>query len=88
MVPMGRLGLTEERPWRCRRLADEQFVTVAATQFRKQGQTRKDQAKAQREAKIQPHRLRDDRRRKPMALVADGGRSHIGDLHGLPSRRS
>ena len=42
-----------------------------------------DQTKAQREAKVQPHRMRDDRRRKPMALVAAGGRSHVGDLHGL-----
>jgi hypothetical protein len=42
-----------------------------------------DQAKAQREAKVHPHRMRDDQRRKPMALVADGGRSHVGDLHGL-----
>src|ERR1700751_693566 len=41
-----------------------------------------DQAKAQREAKVQPHRMRDDRRRKPMALVADGAGSHGGDLHG------
>src|ERR1700723_706239 len=47
-----------------------------------------DQAKTQREAKVQPHRMRDDRRRKPMALVADGERSHVGDLHGLMSRRS
>ena len=47
-----------------------------------------DQAKAQREAKVQPHRMRDDRRRKPMPLVADGGRRHVGDLHGLLSRRS
>src|ERR1700748_2974130 len=47
-----------------------------------------DQAKAQREAKVQPHRMRDDRRRKPMALLADGGRRHVGDLHGLLSRWS
>jgi integrase len=40
------------------------------------------------EAKVQPHRMRDDRRRKPMALVADGAGSHVGDLHALLSRRS
>ena len=43
-----------------------------------------DQTKAEREAKVQPHRMRDDHRRKPMALVADGGRSHVGEFIGPP----
>src|SRR5260370_42581678 len=34
------------------------------------------QAQAQGEAKVQPHRMSDDRRRKPMALVIDGWLGH------------
>jgi hypothetical protein len=34
------------------------------------------QAKAQGKAEIQPHRMGDDRRWEPMALVADGRQGH------------
>jgi hypothetical protein len=30
------------------------------------------------------HSMGDDRRRKPMALVADGWQGHAGVLHGFP----